>query len=59
MKMNYALYKNIPCKIVECADPTILMKAMKNETELKNIREAHIKDGSSHYQIHVLGEDPL
>lgn len=45
MKMNYALYKNIPCKIVEGANPTILMKAMKNETELKNIREAHIKDG--------------
>ncbi|MCI9228135.1 MAG: aminopeptidase P family protein [Dorea sp.] len=45
MKMNYALYKNIPCKIVEAANPTILMKAMKNEVELANIREAHIKDG--------------
>ncbi len=45
LKMNYALYKNIPCKIVEAANPTILMKAMKNEVELANIREAHIKDG--------------
>lgn len=45
MKMNYALYKNIPCKIVEAANPTILMKAMKNPTELENIRQAHIKDG--------------
>ncbi len=45
MKMNYALYKNIPCKIVEAANPTILMKAMKNPVELENIREAHIKDG--------------
>lgn len=45
MKMNYALYKNIPCKIVEAANPTILMKAMKNDIELKNIKEAHIKDG--------------
>jgi len=45
MKMNYALYKNIPCRIVEAANPTILMKAMKNEVELANIREAHIKDG--------------
>jgi Xaa-Pro aminopeptidase len=45
MKMNYALYKNIPCKIAEAANPTILMKAMKNEVELENIREAHIKDG--------------
>lgn len=45
MKMNYALYKNIPCKIVERANPTILMKAMKNPVELENIRQAHIKDG--------------
>lgn len=45
MKMNYALYKNIPCKIVETANPTILMKAMKNPVELENIKEAHIKDG--------------
>ncbi len=45
MKMNYALYKSISCKIVEAPNPTILMKAMKNKTELANIREAHIKDG--------------
>ncbi|MFI3172934.1 MAG: aminopeptidase P family N-terminal domain-containing protein [Eubacteriales bacterium] len=47
MKMNYALYKDIPkeAKIVEVANPTILMKAMKNEVELKNIINAHIKDG--------------
>ena len=45
MKMNYALYKNIPCPIVEAAIPTILMKAMKNPVELENIREAHIQYG--------------
>ena len=47
MKMNYALYNNIPKGVtkVEHQNPTILMKAMKNEIELKNIREAHIKDG--------------
>lgn len=45
MKMNYALYKNIPCKTVEAANPEILMKAMKNPVELENIKEAHIKDG--------------
>ena len=45
MKMNYALCKNIPCKIAEAANPTILMKAMKNDVELENIKEAHIKDG--------------
>lgn len=47
MKMNYALYKDIPkaAAIVEIANPTILMKAMKNEVELENITNAHIKDG--------------
>lgn len=47
MKMNYALYKDIPseAKIVEQANPTILMKAMKNPVELENIKQAHIKDG--------------
>lgn len=45
MKMNYALYKNIPCGIVEAANPTILMKAMKNDVELENVKAAHIKDG--------------
>ena len=47
MKMNYALYNNIPDGVtkVEHQNPTILMKAMKNETELQNIRASHIKDG--------------
>lgn len=45
MKMKYALYKNIPCNIVEAANPTILMKAMKNDAELENVKKAHIKDG--------------
>ncbi|MGL6199933.1 MAG: aminopeptidase P family protein [Lachnospiraceae bacterium] len=46
-KMNYAIYNNIPANVekVTCANPTILFKAMKNQTELKNIRAAHIKDG--------------
>ncbi len=44
MKMNYALYKNLPCKVVQGANPTILMKAIKNETEIKNVRNAELKD---------------
>ena len=46
-RMNYALYYNISdeaCK-VEKRNPSVLMKAIKNEVELKNIRNAHIKDG--------------
>ena len=47
MKMNYAIYNNIPAAVrkITCSNPTVLFKAMKNETELKNIRAAHIKDG--------------
>lgn len=46
-KLNYALYQNIPSDAlrVESPNPSILMKAVKNETELDNIRQAHIKDG--------------
>lgn len=46
-RVNFALSSNIPAhtKIVERENPEILFKAMKNETELENIRRAHIKDG--------------
>jgi len=44
MKMNYALYRNLPCKVVEGANPTILMKAIKNDVEIKNIKNAELKD---------------
>lgn len=46
-KLNYTLYKNIPdtCTKIEMANPSILMKSLKNEVELENIRIAHIKDG--------------
>ena len=30
---------------VDAPDPTLLMKAVKNETETENIRQAHVKDG--------------
>ena len=32
-------------EIVDRENPTLLMKAVKNETELENIRLAHVKDG--------------
>ena len=44
MKMNYALYKSLPCKVVEGANPTILMKAIKNAVEIENIKNAELKD---------------
>ncbi|MGL6105719.1 aminopeptidase P family protein [Romboutsia sp.] len=46
-KVNYAVYNNIPKNIrkIEEANPTVLFKSIKNEVELQNIRNSHIKDG--------------
>ncbi len=46
-RLNYALYNNLPkeAAVIEQANPTVLMKSMKNETEIKNIINAHVKDG--------------
>lgn len=44
---NYRLYEAVGnhTKVITKDSPVILMKAMKNACEAKNIREAHIKDG--------------
>lgn len=49
-RLNYAMYKNISesVKVVEAMNPTILMKAIKNDVEIDNIIKAHIKDGIAH-----------
>lgn len=49
-RINYALYKNIPekTKLVFGECPAVLMKSVKNEIEVENIRKAHIKDGIAH-----------
>ena len=46
-KINYKLYQTIPasCKIIDVPSPVDLMKAVKNETELKGFRNAMVKDG--------------
>ena len=46
-KVNYAIYNSIPSNVqkIEERNPSILFKSIKNEVELKNIRNSHIKDG--------------
>lgn len=46
-RLNYALYNNLPkgIKVIDQTNPTVFMKAMKNDTEIKNIIQAHVKDG--------------
>ena len=46
-RVNYALTASIPdsVTILDAVGPLQLAKAIKNETELKNLANAHIKDG--------------
>lgn len=43
--VNYRISSNLKTEIIHMQNPTELMKAVKNETELSNIRNAHVKDG--------------
>ena len=43
-KTNFAVVNAIKAKVVEKQNPSLLMKAVKNPTELENSRNAHIKD---------------
>ena len=65
-KMNYALYENIPAEnhVVEAANPSIIMKAMKNEVEVKNMAIAHVKDGVAwtkfmYWLKHTIGKEEI
>lgn len=51
--VNYALYQNIPqgVKKINQRNPEILFKAVKNQTELANIRKAQIKDSIAHVRL--------
>ncbi len=46
-RVNYQLYLSCDLKndIIDAVNPTLLLKAIKNDIEIKNIKEAHIKDG--------------
>lgn len=49
-RVNYALYRDIPenVKVIKLENPTVLMKSIKNDIEVENIKKAHIKDGTAH-----------
>lgn len=52
-KINFAIYSNIPKEVatVEDHNPEIIFKAMKNKTEIENIRIAEIKDSVVHIKF--------
>lgn len=49
-RVSYTLYHSIPseAEILEYENPEILMKSIKNDIEIANIRNAHYKDGVAH-----------
>ena len=48
-KTNYLLYETLENAnlIIDRENPSLLLKAIKNDVEIANIKEAHIKDGVS------------
>lgn len=48
-KMNTALWRSVDPSnmVIDKMNPCSRMKAVKNETEMENIRRAHIKDGAA------------
>lgn len=43
--VNYQIFNNLNCEIKTAPNPTQHFKAIKNETEIKATKNAHIKDG--------------
>ncbi len=43
--VSYELLKNLKGKTVNGENPTLLLKAIKNPTEIENLKLCHIKDG--------------
>ena len=43
--INYQLFECIECDIVDGMNPSQAFKAIKNEVEIKNTKNAHLKDG--------------
>lgn len=44
-RINYKLKNSINTELIDTANPEQLLKAVKNSTEVENIKIAHIKDG--------------
>ena len=64
--VNDCLFHLIPenIRVLENANPTILLKAVKNQTERENMRIAHIRDGAAvtrfiYWLKHSVGKEPI
>ena len=51
-KVNYKIYSMIErLQINDVYNPTTILKAVKNDTEIKNMRDAHIKDAVAYIKF--------
>ena len=60
--INQALVQSIPGTIIDAISPIITLKAIKNEIEIENTKQAHIKDGTAlvrfmYWLKHTLGKE--
>ena len=65
-KVNYAIvsYLDDTNRVIDKMNPTVLAKAMKNPTEIENMKEAHRKDGVAmtkfiYWLKHNIGKVPM
>lgn len=65
-KVNYALLQALDGsnQVVDRMNPTVMMKAVKNPTEIENLKKAHILDGTAmtkfiYWMKHQIGKTPM
>lgn len=44
-QVNYELFHCLQCEILDAMNPSQALKAIKNDVEIKNTKQAHLKDG--------------
>ncbi len=63
-RINYKLKSSINTELIDTANPEQLLKAVKNPTEVENIKIAHIKDGVAvtkfmYWLKHAIGRETI
>jgi Xaa-Pro aminopeptidase len=64
--LNFSLYEAIPghCRIIEKPNPSISLKAVKNEVQIRHLRRTAVKDGVAvvkflYWLEHQAGREPI
>jgi len=64
--LNFSLYEAIPqhCRIIEKPNPSISLKAVKNEVQIRHLRQTAVKDGTAvvkflYWLEHQAGREPI